>query len=88
MNCRLLMTILTLLFTTHTSPGRGNNLYILNNECFFSTRKEQVRAQNSQLMQMQLLKERKQIFRENKSRVKLSPVVCIIEIIVIGKTML
>ena len=88
MNCRLLMNILTLLFTTHILPGGINNLYLNVETWMFFARKEHARIQNSQMMQMQLLKERKRIYRENKSRVKLSPVICVIEIIVIGEMIL
>ena len=65
----------------------GTNDYILDDifYIFLLKRKEQARVQNSLVMQSQLQREKNRIYRENNSRVKLTPVVCIIEIIVIGR---
>ena len=65
----------------------GTNDYIVDDifYIFLLKRKEQARVQNSLVMQSQLQREKNRIYRENNSRVKLTPVVCIIEIIVIGR---
>ena len=72
----------------NTYLNRWEQLMVISRMLWFRLlfiRKEQARVQNSLVMQSQLQREKNRIYRENNSRVKLTPVVCIIEIIVIGR---